>query len=369
MARFAFITVQGGGNLPPQIAVGRALAARGHELHLLGDPRTAAAAAEMGASFTAIDELSFWDPTRPRSVAAAIGEAVRLATDDAARERIRTELIRLRPDVAITDPLVAVGTTAALAAGVPTAVLSHTFPTYWTGVLAHGPVGILAALRGTRLGRVYGAADLRIVTGDRALDPAPATSDWIWTGSCETGVPAQRQDPPRVLVSLSTTSLPGQPDVYRRVIDALGTLPVEAVVTTGGQALPEDLIVPPNVQVHQRLPHEQLLPHLSLVIGHGGYSTTLRALVHGVPLLILPGHPMLDQPMVGKAVADAGAGLSMKHTASPESIRRAVLRLLGEPGFTTAAQRIGLRLRGIDGAAAAADALQALVAAPRRVRS
>lgn len=367
MARFAFVTVQGGGNLPPQIAIGRVLAARGHEIHLLGDPAAASAAAEMGAAFTEIPELSFWDPTRSRPAPVVIGEVVRLAVDRAARKRIRQELIRIRPDAAITDPLVAVSTTAARAAGVRTAVLFHTFPMYWTGSFARGPIGVLAALRGTRMRRVWNDAALRIVTGDADLDPTPKSSGWLWTGSCETGVPAARQDPPRILISLSTTSLPGQPEVYRRVIDAMRGVPAQVSVTSGGQPLPPDLDLPPNVELLGRVPHAELMPRLSLVIGHGGYSTTFRALAHGIPLLILPMHPMLDQPLVGRAVATSGAGITLKPTASVEQIRAAVRRLLGEPAFAETAERIGARLRGIDGAAAAVDAMEALVATPQEV--
>jgi UDP:flavonoid glycosyltransferase YjiC (YdhE family) len=63
------------------------------------------------------------------------------------------------------------------------------------------------------------------------------------------------------------------------------------------------------MEVHHYLPHEEIMPKASLVIGHGGHSTTMRALAHDLPLLILPVHPMLDQPMIGKAVADVRAGL------------------------------------------------------------
>jgi UDP:flavonoid glycosyltransferase YjiC (YdhE family) len=365
MATFAFATVQGGGNLPPQIALGRALAARGHEIQLLGDPAAAPAAVEMGAVFTEIPELSFWQPARPRSVVATIREAVRLAVDPVARERIRQELDRIRPDAVITDPLAAVGTTAARAAGMRTAVLFHTFPVYWTGGFARGPVGLLAAVRGTRLRRLWNDADLRIVTGDPDLDPTPLTPGWLWTGSCETGVPAAQQDPPRILVSLSTTAIPGQPEVYRRVIEAMRSVPARVSVTSGGQILPEDLDLPPNVEVLGRVPHGELMPQMSLVVGHGGYSTTFRALAHGMPLLILPLHPLLDQPLVGRAVAEAGAGITLKPTAPADQIRAAVRRLLDEPAFVDTAQRIGARLRGIDGAAAAADAMETLVAAPQ----
>ena len=53
----------------------------------------------------------------------------------------------------------------------------------------------------------------------------------------------------------------------------------------------------------------------------------------GVPLLILPMHCVLDQAMIGKAVAAAGAGLVLSKMASAEEIRAAVRALLQDPSY------------------------------------
>jgi UDP:flavonoid glycosyltransferase YjiC (YdhE family) len=101
----------------------------------------------------------------------------------------------------------------------------------------------------------------------------------------------------------------------------------------------------------------------SAVIGHGGHSTTARALAHGLPLVIMPMHPMLDQPMVGKAVEAAGAGVSIKRTSSPAEIRAALDSVLSGP-HRAAASEIGARWRGSDGAVVAADRILALRSEP-----
>ena len=62
---------------------------------------------------------------------------------------------------------------------------------------------------------------------------------------------------------------------------------------------------------------------LVLVIGHGGHSTMLLALAQGVPLLILPMHRLIDQQLIGEAVA--GAGRVLPKTASADEIRSATL--------------------------------------------
>ena len=57
-------------------------------------------------------------------------------------------------------------------------------------------------------------------------------------GTTEVGTaesaPGPATNAPRVVVSFSTTSLPGMRRAYRNAIEALRELPVEAIVTTGG---------------------------------------------------------------------------------------------------------------------------------------
>jgi UDP:flavonoid glycosyltransferase YjiC (YdhE family) len=89
----------------------------------------------------------------------------------------------------------------------------------------------------------------------------------------------------------------------------------------------------------------------------------MRALAHGLPLVVMPMHPMLDQPMVGKAVQEAGAGVSIKRTSSPAEIRSALDTVLnGSHG--AAASEIGARWRRSDGAVVAADRILALRSEP-----
>jgi UDP:flavonoid glycosyltransferase YjiC (YdhE family) len=115
------------------------------------------------------------------------------------------------------------------------------------------------------------------------------------------------------------------------------------------------------VEVHRYFPHDQIMPSVSLVIGHGGHSTTVRALAHGIPLLMLPMHWALDQAMVGKAVATTGAGRVLSKTASAEATRGAVQSLLADPSYQRAAEAVGARLRSRHGAIAAADELEPLL--------
>jgi UDP:flavonoid glycosyltransferase YjiC (YdhE family) len=107
------------------------------------------------------------------------------------------------------------------------------------------------------------------------------------------------------------------------------------------------------------------MPEASVVVGHGGHSTTFAALAHDLPLVVMPMHPMLDQPMVGRAVARAGAAIVLPRTATPAAIAKAVGSLLAPSAARDAAAHIGARIRATDAAGAGADRLELLAAANR----
>jgi UDP:flavonoid glycosyltransferase YjiC (YdhE family) len=167
-------------------------------------------------------------------------------------------------------------------------------------------------------------------------------------------------EPPLILVSLSSTWFPGQTDAYQNIITALGALPVRGLVTLGGVTQDRPFHVPANVEVRDYADHAEILPTVSLVVGHGGHATTFSTLAHSKPLVMLPMHPLLDQPMVAASVVDAGAGLMLKRTASSEQIAHAIGTALASAEMTPAAEAIGAHLRTTDAAGAAANQLLAL---------
>jgi UDP:flavonoid glycosyltransferase YjiC (YdhE family) len=135
---------------------------------------------------------------------------------------------------------------------------------------------------------------------------------------------------------------------------------VRAVVTAGEGVDRGSLRVPEGVEVVERRPHAEVMPEVALVISHGGHATTMFALAHDLPLLLLPLQPQLDQPMVAEAVADAGAGRILLRTADAATIRKAAAGLLADGPHRRAAAQFGAPLRAHDGANLAADHHDAL---------
>jgi MGT family glycosyltransferase len=167
--------------------------------------------------------------------------------------------------------------------------------------------------------------NVRLV-GPRLDDPAWA-GDW-------TPPPG---DEPLVLVGMSSTYM-DHADVLRRAAGALGELPVRGVVTTGPAVDPNEIEAPPNVTVVRRAPHSEVMRQASAVVTHAGHGTVLKALAAGVPIVAMPlGRDQLDN---AARVQHHGAGLRLKPKAKPDAIAGAVRRLLEEPSFAAAAERL-----------------------------
>jgi UDP:flavonoid glycosyltransferase YjiC (YdhE family) len=173
-----------------------------------------------------------------------------------------------------------------------------------------------------------------------------------------------------VLVSLSTYGYPGMTGCLQRILDATAALDARVLVTTGPQVDPYPLRTADNHEVHTYLPHEEVLPRVSLVVGHGGHGTTMKALAHDLPLVLMPMHPFVDQPAVAASVAGAGAGRVVSRGASVDELSAAVTGLLADGPHRASAARLGAAIRAMPGDTGGADAVEEVLrsgaAAPGR---
>ena len=356
--RALFVTVDGGGNLPPALGIAHEIVRRGGTARFLGHEPQRHAVETAGFPFTPVRDGIAYDAAAPRSTISGLRDLTAVFADrgigaDALR------LARAEPtDVVIVDCLLLGALDTLVRAGLPTVSLVHTLWSFFERE-SHGPVGAIVGLRGLRMKRVLRSAPLSLVTVRADFEPAPPPGVHhvgpVWQGTPRAVTPPPGR--PRVLVSLSTTRFPGQDRTLQRILDALGTLDVDAIVTTGPTIDPASLHAPANTTIHRHLDHGEILPETSLVIGHGGHSTTARALAHGIPLLILPMHPLMDQSAIGHAVTRLGAGRTLPRSARPSMISTVVTELLADGPHRAAAARLGTEIRQRDGAVVAVDLL------------
>jgi UDP:flavonoid glycosyltransferase YjiC (YdhE family) len=153
--------------------------------------------------------------------------------------------------------------------------------------------------------------------------------------------------------------------MLERIVAALATLPIRALVTTGGATLRST--PPDNVHVARFVPHAQVLPEAAAVVTHAGLGTVHAALAHGLPLVCLPiGR---DQPDNAARVQWHGAGVRLSPKSSPEVIRAAVVRVLGDPAFALSAGRLAAAFAEQRPAELAQSALEAVAGHDRSARA
>jgi UDP:flavonoid glycosyltransferase YjiC (YdhE family) len=138
---------------------------------------------------------------------------------------------------------------------------------------------------------------------------------------------------PVVYVGLGSSGPPGLlPTVY----EALAELPVSiiAATTPRGQAQP-----PANAYVANYLPGAAAARRARLVICNGGNMSGQQSLAEGTPFLGLVSNT--DQFLFSKAVARTGAGEMLKASeATGAAIREIAMKMLAQPSYREAAQRI-----------------------------
>jgi MGT family glycosyltransferase len=151
-------------------------------------------------------------------------------------------------------------------------------------------------------------------------------------------------------------------------IRGLADQDVLVVATTGG--LPIESLglgeLPANVRLERFIPHDQLLPHVDLMITNGGYNGVQMALARGVPLIA--GGVTEDKPEVCNRIAWSGVGLNLKTaTPTPEQLRAAVRTVLNDGAYGARARLMAQEIARYDAATTAATLLERLAGTGRPV--
>jgi MGT family glycosyltransferase len=101
-------------------------------------------------------------------------------------------------------------------------------------------------------------------------------------------VPKFKTHNDRPLVYVSYGSLgAGDVDLLKRMIAALGTLPLRALVNVGDYN-EQYASVPDNVQIASWFPQPSVIPQADIVIHHGGNNSFTECLYFGKPAIIMP---------------------------------------------------------------------------------
>jgi UDP:flavonoid glycosyltransferase YjiC (YdhE family) len=353
MSRVLFVTWDGGGNVPPLLGIAAELHGRGHHIRVIGDRVQEAKFRAFGLDFAAHASSREFRAAAGASVPALLGHL----GDRGKGRNVAAALAAEPADVVVVDCLLFGVMDVLRKADIPYVALEHSLDGYLRRA-ARGPLGLMLRLRGLRPLQLLDSGSPTIVCSLAELDPGHG--DVVHTGPVVTGTPAAAPEP-TVLVSLSTFRFRGLHGTWQRVLDAVDGLQARVVATTGPAVDPATLRVPSNVELHSWLPHDELMPSVSMVITHGGHATAMAALAHDLPMLVLPVDAKTDQPFMGRVLERSGAARTMGRRSSPADIRTAVEGLLEEGPHRDAAARLGRTIRELDGRRRGADLVESVV--------
>ena len=317
--RVLFTTTGHSGHLLPLAPLAHACRLRGHEVMVATYASRVANVDRLRLSWHAIDEApeQLWAPLMGQAAALPAGDADELMIREgfagiggaAALPHLDGLVGAWRPDVLVHECYEFAGPVAADRHGVPRArvALGLASTEEWVDELAGGALDDLPESAAPTLLSLVppslddGPAALRFRGPlPRAAKPLP---QW-WANAGD----------PLVYVTFGsvTGSLPFFPAIYRDVLRALADAPVRVLVTLGRDANPALLgPLPANAHVEPWLDQSDVLPHAAAVVSHGGFGTTLGALDHGVPMVLMPLFAG-DQWRNARRVAELGAGLLLE---------------------------------------------------------
>jgi MGT family glycosyltransferase len=166
---------------------------------------------------------------------------------------------------------------------------------------------------------------------------------------------------PVVLISLGT-SMSKDLGFFTGCIAAFRGKPWHVVLTLGrGADLAALGELPPNVEAHNWMPHPSVLKYASALVCQAGMGSVLEALRYEVPVVAVShsGETLAN----AHRVAELGLGRHIPVTeASGEVIFAAVAALAADDSLTARLALMAKEIEQAGGAAAAADALEAVLA-------
>jgi hypothetical protein len=155
--RLLVVTLNASGNWPPELALIRALAQRGHTVRVLQEADLAPQITAAGAEYRPYPTVAPRDRTirHDTSPAGELDRLIRMTyLNPTYGDDLLTEVRRFAPDVLLVDRMLMAAAVAAESTGLPTALLWHTvYGAYrsrplWTNPAVRDPLNALRAQRG-----------------------------------------------------------------------------------------------------------------------------------------------------------------------------------------------------------------------------
>jgi MGT family glycosyltransferase len=381
MTRFAFVTWDGGGNLPPAVGIAQGLVARGHDVVFIGYEVQRKRFEERRLPFVALRRSGAFDIYATSDPGGRItGLITNVWASPEHLNDIPDALAATSSDVLVVDFMMQGALASAIRSAAPMAVLAHSA----IAGLIPPPESPMGAARLSATNQLRAAARLpqltrlteartgytTLVTTIPVLDPASESADDSihYLGPVFEALPDDAwespwqpdDDRPLVLVSFSTTGLWDQSGRIRNTLEGLAGESVRVLVSAS-QSM--DLgPIPDNAAIRPFVPHQRVLHGAALTVTHAGHGTVAASLAHAVPILALP-NQAADQPFLAARVELLGAGLALDGESGPTAIRTAIRDIMTHPSYSAAAAKLAIAIEGAPGVEGAVVELERLAVA------
>jgi UDP:flavonoid glycosyltransferase YjiC (YdhE family) len=152
----------------------------------------------------------------------------------------------------------------------------------------------------------------------------------------------QKESKTIVFVSQGTVS-PDHTNLIIPTIQALedrSDIIVIAALGRKGATIGGGTVIPKNARVFDWIPYDEVLPHAKVFVTNGGYGSLQHAVSNMTPMVIAGAGE--DKPEVAARAEWAGMAVNLRTgTPSPEQVREAVDRILGDPKYERRCHELG----------------------------
>ena len=131
---------------------------------------------------------------------------------------------------------------------------------------------------------------------------------------------------PVIYISIGTI-LKGGENFFRACLEAFEKEKVTVVLSVGNFDISLLKHIPENFVIRNRVPQIAVLKQSSLFITHGGMNSVSEAMVHGVPMVVIPF--VSDQPVNARQVEKLGLGKVLEYkTITANALRDAAFAVM-----------------------------------------
>ncbi len=384
MARFLYVVPPLAGHVNPSVAIGRTLKQAGHEVAWVGCGQRLRPLLADDLTLIPIAGLDQVNESWMAKAQRVMGlesfqffyQEFLVPLADAMMPGVLQAIDEFQPDLILCDQQALAGALAARRCGIPWVTVATTSAAVFHPIaqlpkVKEWMIEILGQVQdryqlqrwerpdlSDRLVLILSVRDL-IAPEEEIPDHYQFVGPTIREDGTDTDFPWQnlRKDQQKIYLSLGTINAERSVKFYSKVKEAFAGQDLQVIVSAPPAMLGD---IPSNFIVQKFVPQIQVLKEVDAVIFHGGHNTFCETLLYGLPALVAPIKD--DQPVIAEQLVRSGAGLRI-HFDRVKSADLASLarRVLDEPQFKVAAQRMQKILQKSSGSQGVLQHLNALV--------